>query len=93
MTQLIIAVLTATGLHAVPTEITRVSTATMESVGHHAPLEQSLRSTEPELNIDIHYQPGEHCVVPSTAPVVQRNLTLPYHQQTLYGTAQCQQGD
>ncbi len=47
-------------------------------------------SVLPPIVIDIQYQTGQRCVLTPTTQIVQRNLTLPYYQQTAYGTAQCQ---
>ncbi len=47
--------------------------------------------TEPEpIVIDIKYQPGQRCLIAATTPIIQRNLTLSYYQQVVYGTTQCQ---
>jgi hypothetical protein len=53
-----------------------------------------LTSTPPDLTepivIDIKYQPGQRCLIAATTLIIQRNLTLPYYQQVVYGTTQCQ---
>jgi hypothetical protein len=52
--------------------------------------------TEPELLpivIDSKYTPDQRCLIAPTIQMIQRNLTLPYDQQTVYGTAQCQSDD
>ncbi len=52
--------------------------------------------TEHELTpivIDSKDTPGQHCLIAPTTQIIQRNLTLPYDQQTVYGTAQCQSDD
>lgn len=67
--------------------------ALIKQVGHRAPLEQKTTDSTtdlPELMIDINYLPGQRCVVQSTARVIERNLTLPYRQQTLYRSNPCQ---
>ena len=36
---------------------------------------------------------GQRCLIAPTTQIIQRNLTLPFDQQTVYGTAQCQSDD
>ncbi len=63
-----------------------------ESELDSAPLIQ----TEPELLpivIDSEYTPSQRCLIAPTTQMIQRNLTLPYDQQTVYGTVQCQSDD
>ncbi|MEE9413523.1 MAG: hypothetical protein V3V22_10785 [Methylococcales bacterium] len=51
---------------------------------------------EPELLpivIDSKDTLGQRCLMAPTTQIIQRNLTLPYDQQTVYGTAQCQSDD
>ncbi len=50
-------------------------------------------SEETELVIDILYQPGHRCVIAPSSRIIERNLTQPYRQQTLYGTDQCRRDD
>ncbi len=69
--------------------------AVVQPVSHVAPFVKSTETdqTEPALTpivIDIGYQTGQRCVIAPTTEMIQRNLTLPYSQQTVYGTAQCQ---
>ncbi len=52
--------------------------------------------TEPELLpivIDINQTLGQRCLITPTTQMIQRNLTLAYDLQTVYGTAQCQSDD
>ena len=52
--------------------------------------------TEPELLpivIDSKHTPSQRCLIAPTTQMIQRNLTLPYDQQTVYGTARCQSDD
>ncbi len=70
-----------------------IQSARMHPVGQAAPLDEQERTTDTnldELVIDIHYQGGQRCVIHSLNRMIERNLTLPYRQQTLYGTTQCQ---
>ncbi len=77
------------------TEPVMTTQAILQPVAHVAPSVKSRHTdqTEPALTpivIDIKYQAGQRCVIAPTTQMIQRNLTLPYHQQTVYGTAQCQ---
>ncbi len=77
------------------TEPVMTTQAVVHTVAHVAPSVKSRHTdqTEPVLTpivIDIKYQSGQHCVIAPTTRMIQRNLTLPYYQQTVYGTAQCQ---
>ncbi|MCH9699366.1 MAG: hypothetical protein K0U68_14800 [Gammaproteobacteria bacterium] len=72
------------------TQQAEIQTALKAKVGHRAPLDQKTTINLPELAIDINYVPGQRCQVQSTVRVVERNLTLPYRQQTLYGSNACQ---
>jgi hypothetical protein len=56
----------------------------------------SMIHTELELApivINSKHTPGKRCLIAPTTQMIQRNLTLPYDQQTVYGTAQCQSDD
>ncbi|MCH9699263.1 MAG: hypothetical protein K0U68_14265 [Gammaproteobacteria bacterium] len=72
-----------------------VTEPVVKTVAQFAPPAQTSDENpiEPSLTpivIDIQYPTGERCVLTSpTTQIIQRNLTLPYSQQTLYGTAQC----
>ncbi len=60
---------------------------------HKASLNQPLTATDlelPKLLIEIDDLPEKHCQVTSIARIIERNLTVPYHQQTLYGSNPCQ---
>jgi hypothetical protein len=77
------------------TEPVMTTQAIVQPVAHVAPSVKSaqINQTQPVLTpivIDIKYQAGQRCVIASTTQMIQRNLTLPYDQQTVYGTAQCQ---
>ncbi len=63
-----------------------------QSMATPAPVitQQSQTDSDPSgLVIDILYQPGHRCVIAPDTRIIERNLTQPYRQQTLYGTAQC----
>ncbi len=67
----------------------------VKTVAQFAPSDSvsDINQTEPVLApivIDIQYQTGQRCVLAPTTQIIQRNLTLPYYQLTVYGTAQCQ---
>jgi hypothetical protein len=69
--------------------------AVVQVVAHVAPLVKSIHIDQTEaaltpIVIDIKYQAGQRCVIALTTRMIQRNLTLPYYQQTVYGTTQCQ---
>ncbi len=53
------------------------------------PCDQSELSHIP-IVIDSKDKPSQRCLIAQGTQMIQRNLTLPYHQQTVYGTAQCQ---
>ena len=67
----------------------------VETVAHHEAVKIT-SGIEPEtvapppIVIDIKYTAGQRCWIAQGTQLIQRNLTLPYHQQTVYGTAQCQ---
>ncbi|MCH9699336.1 MAG: hypothetical protein K0U68_14640 [Gammaproteobacteria bacterium] len=67
--------------------------AEIQKVGQPAPLDKKTTIDLPELVIDINYQAGKRCLVQPSDRVIERNLTLPYRQQTLYGSNACQLTD
>ncbi len=77
------------------TEPVMTTQAVVQTVAHVAPLVKSPQTDQTEsvltpIVIDIKYQAGQRCVIAPTTQMIQRNLTLPHDQQTVYGTVQCQ---
>ncbi len=75
------------------TTLTDQPVALTTHVVQGVPLNQPMIATDlelPELLIEINELPEKSCRLQSTVRVIERNLTLPYHQQTLYGSNPCQ---
>ncbi len=74
-------------------EITPSQNEVVSPVEETAQVLEAMDRGHKPVVINIKYTPGKRCSIVSATQIIQRNLTLPYSQQTVYGTSQCQTDD